>query len=115
MMRYIEVNFPPQPIDIKEAVRGIRSVTIFKGSERLLKLVGSEVGVFSFSLSFPETPLTLNWLHLRVEPDVNSPDARLYVSIVKRAEKMSEGIDFLTKILQIMATIKELLERGGQV
>lgn len=115
MMRYVEVNFPTQPIDIKEAVRSIRSKTIFKGSEHLSKLVGSDVGVFSFSLSSPETPLTLNWLHLRMEPDVNSPSARLYVSVIKRAEKMSEGIGFLTKILQIIANIKELLERGGPV
>jgi|GEM_PF-1546296 hypothetical protein len=115
MMRYVEINFPSQPIDVKDAMRGIRSITIFKGSEHLSKLVGSNVGVFSFSLSSPETPLTLNWLHLRVDPDVNSPNARLYISIIKRAEKMSEGIDFLTKIFQVIEAIKELLERGGSV
>jgi len=112
MMRYVEVNSPSQPIDVKEAVRRIRSMAILKEGEHLSKLIGSDVGIFSFSLSSLETPLTLNWLHLRMDPDVNSPNARLYVSIIKRAEKISEGISFLTKILQILAAIKELLERG---
>lgn len=110
MVRYVEINFPAQPVDVKEAVKSIRSIIIFKESERLSKLVDSDFGVFSVSLSSPETPLTLNWLHLRMEPDVNSPNVRLYISIIKRAEKMSEGINFLSKILQIIATIKEILE-----
>ncbi|MCR6692784.1 MAG: hypothetical protein MRT15_10355 [archaeon YNP-LCB-003-016] len=110
MVRYVEINFPPQPIDVKEAVRSLRSLVIFKGSEHLSKLVGTDVGVFSFSLSFPETPLTLNWLHLRVEPDVNSPNSRIFVNIIKRAEKLSEGAGFLTIIPRILTVIKELLE-----
>lgn len=113
MVRYVEINFPSQPVDVKEAVKGIRSKITFKDSEHISELVGSNVGIFSFSLSSPETPLTLNWLHLKVDPDVNSPDERLYVSIIKRAEKMSEGINFLAKILKIIAAIKGLLERGG--
>jgi len=110
MVRYVEINFPPQPIDVKDAVRSIRSQIIFKGIERLSKLVGSDVGAFSFSLSFPETPLTLNWLHIRVDPDANSPDARVFVSITKRAEKLSEGVNFLAIIPQVLTAIKELLE-----
>jgi hypothetical protein len=110
MVRYVEINFPPQPVDVKEAVRRIRSLTTFKGGERLSELVGGDVGVFSFSLSSPETPLTLRWFHLTVDPDVNSPNARVLVRIVKRAERMSEGIDFLTKIPQILIAIKRLLE-----
>jgi hypothetical protein len=110
MVRYIEINFPPQPIDIKEAVKNIRSQIIFKGIEHLSKLIGVDVNVFSFSLSFPETPLTLNWLHIKVDPDVNSPGARLFVSIIKRAEKLSEGGSFLIIIPQVLTAIKELLE-----
>jgi len=113
MMRYIEVNFPSQPIDIKETVRSIRSTIAFKKSGYLSELIGSDVGVFSVSLSSTETPLTLNWFHLRMDPDVNSPNSRLHVNIIKRTEKMSEGINFLTKIQQILAATKELLERGG--
>jgi len=111
MVRYVEINFPPQPIDVKDAVKSIRSQIIFKGIERLSKLVGADVGAFSFSLSFPETPLTLNWLQIKVDPDVNSPDARLFVSIIKRAEKLSEGVSFLAIIPQVLTAIKELLER----
>jgi hypothetical protein len=111
MVRYVEINFPPQPIDVKEAVKSIRSQIIFKGIEHLSKLVGIDVSIFSFSLSFPETPLTLNWLHIKVDPDVNSPNMRLYVSIIKRAEKLSEGVSFLIIIPQVLTAIKELLER----
>jgi hypothetical protein len=113
MMRYVEINFPSQPIDIKEAVKGIRSTIIIKNGGQLSKLVGNDVGVFSFSLSSPETPLTLNWLHLRIDPDVNSPNVRLSLSIIKRADKFSEATGFLTKIPQILAAVKQLLEQGG--
>jgi hypothetical protein len=111
MVRYVEINFPPQPIDVREAVKSIRSQIIFKGIEHLSKLVGIDVNIFSFSLSFPETPLTLNWLQIKVDPDVNSPNMRLYVSIIKRAEKLSEGVSFLIIIPQVLTAIKELLER----
>jgi hypothetical protein len=110
MVRYVEINFPQQPIDVKEAARSLRSLVIFKGGEHLSKLVGTDFGVFSVSLSFPETPLTLDWLHLRVEPDVNSPDSRIFISIIKRAEKLCEGVNFLTMIPRLLTAIKELLE-----
>jgi hypothetical protein len=110
MVRYVEINFPMQPIDVKEAVKRIRALAMVKRSECFSDLVGGEVGLFSFSLSFPETPLTLKWFHLRVEPDVNSPNSRVLVSIIKREEKVKEGFNFLAKIPQILSTIKKLLE-----
>jgi hypothetical protein len=110
MVRYIEINFTPQPIDIKDAVKNIRSKVIFKGIEHLSKLVGADVNVYSFSLSFPETPLTLNWFQISVEPDVNSPSARVYVRLIKRSERFDEGVNFLDIIPKVLTIIKELLE-----
>jgi hypothetical protein len=110
MVRYVEINFPMQPVDVKEAVKRIRALAMVKIGKRFSELVGGEVGLFSFSLSFPETPLTLKWFELRIEPDVNAPNSRVLVSIIKREEKVKEGFDFLTKIPQILSTIKKLLE-----
>jgi len=110
MVRYVEINFASQPVDIKDAVKNIQSKIILKGIERLSKLIGVDVNVYSFSLSFPETPLTLNWFQIRVEPDANSPSTRVYVNITKRTDRFTEGVNFLTIIPQVLTTLKELLE-----
>jgi hypothetical protein len=110
MVKYFEIVFPVQPIDVPDATRKIRKLASFRGSEKLSRIVGSDLGVFTVSLSYPETPLTFNWFEITVSPDINAPTKRIIISIIARADNSNKAIELLKNIPEILGVVREVLE-----
>jgi hypothetical protein len=98
LARYYEFIFPSQPLEIPQAVNKIRSKIDVDELDKLQSVFGINLNPYSFSLSYPDTPLTDEWSHIKFTPEVNSPHHRIIVEIIKRTSTYEEMKLFLTDI-----------------
>ncbi len=103
---YYEVSFAPQPLDIGGFVSNLR------GKANIELKVGNEVlRPFSISFSNFEAPISrerfYKWFHITVTPDVNAPQRRVFVQIIKRDTDLKSTLNFLKNIGKILQYIRE--------
>lgn len=102
---YYEVNFAPQPLDINNFIDNLRNKTNLE-----LKIDGEILRPFSISLSNVEKPISrehfYKWLHIIIRPDVNAPQKRVLVQIVKRDIDFKAMLKFVESIEEILKQIK---------
>ncbi len=108
MVRYCEFNFPEQTLEIPFLVRKIRSMVNVPAAGVVSSIFGVELEPYSFSLSYPGTPLTDQWTHIAFTPEPNNPKNRVILKITKRTPTYSEMIDFLSDIETKIERVKEL-------
>jgi len=115
LVRYYEVTFPSQPLDVKNAVNALRkNIKLTKP----LKLFNENLNIFSLSLSNVESPIGAEnfnkWFHIRIDPDVQNTNKRVYIHIIKREKEFKKCLTFLEQIEAILQNIKEFLGEISQ-
>jgi len=109
IVRYYELDFPPQPIDIEGGVILLRKNIKTPIAESLSKVFGWNLQPFTISLTYPETPLTDEWFSVTIEPEVNAPRNRLLIRIIKRESDFSRMRDFLRDLPQKLNKLAVIL------
>lgn len=112
LVRYYEVTFPAQPLDAEHAISTLRGkIKLTKP----LKLFNENLNIFSLSLSNVKSPIGPDnfnkWFHVRIEPDIQNTEKRIYIHIIKREKDFKKCLAFLDQIETILQNIKEFL--GG--
>ncbi|MBE0515771.1 MAG: hypothetical protein IBX41_00035 [Methanophagales archaeon] len=110
MVRYCEFNFPDQSLEIPDLINKIRSMITVHTAGVLSSIFGVELEPYSFSLSYPETPLTDQWMHVTFTPESNNPENRVILKITKRTPTYDEMLDFLLDIESKIENIKDLFK-----
>lgn len=107
---YYEVNFVTQPLDIDNFVDALRNKTNLE-----LKIGDKVLRPFSISFSNIEEPISrehfYKWLHITITPDVNAPQKRVFVQIVKRDIDFKSTLKFIENIERILEQIKMFFTR----
>jgi len=108
---YYEITFPEQPIDVDNFVKKLR-----RSVNLSLSLNDERLKPFSISLSNFEEPISgqnfYKWLHVSISPDVNTPNKRVVLSIIKRDVELKSVIEFLQNISKLINYIKSAWEGG---
>lgn len=106
---YYEITFPPQPIDVDGFVEKLRP-----GLGVGMDLGGEELKPFSISLSNFDMPVTkerfYRWMHVTLNPDVNSPDRRAFVHTAKRGTGFDSVVESVKGIGAVTAKMKGFVE-----
>lgn len=107
---YYEFSFDPQPVDVDGFVEGLRSRV------DLSLDVGEELKPFSISFSNYDRPVSrecfYKWFHLSVEPDVNAPNRRVVLRIVKRDVDFEDVLKFIDGLDELIERVKASFNRG---
>ncbi|MEM1610142.1 MAG: hypothetical protein QXQ57_00665 [Sulfolobales archaeon] len=103
---YYEVSFEPQPLDIDNFVTKLR--------EKLgigLRIGDEVLKPFSISFSNEEEPISkesfYRWFHIIINPDVNAPQKRIYVQVIKREVDFHLVLKFIEDIDKILESIRK--------
>ena len=111
-VRYYELNFPPQPIDIDGGVTCIKRGISVSFANDLSNIFGCKLEPFTISLTYPDTPLTDEWLSIALEPEVNAPYSRLLIRIVKREVSFLKMHEFLKDLPEKLNKLFNILVSG---
>lgn len=111
IIKYYEITFPPQPLNVEHGVSALRrNIKLAKP----LKLFNENLNIFTISFSNTTSPIgpeNFNrWFHIRLEPDVQNTEKRLYLHIIKREKEFKKCLKFLDQIETVLKNIKEFLE-----
>lgn len=105
---YYEITFPPQPVDIDGFVEKLRRKLNIE-----INLRGEKLKPFLISLSNFDMPVTrekfYKWLHIILNPDVNSPNQRIFIHIIKRETDIDNVVEFVKEIDMLIGKIKEFI------
>jgi len=108
---YYEVTFVTQPVDIDGFVVNLRkkfSVEIVVGDEKLKP--------FSISFSNATEPITkenfYRWMHISINPDVNAPQKRVFLQVIKRDVDFNRVVRFLEDIRSLIEQLKKFFMSG---
>ena len=103
---YYEITFPPQPVDFDNYITVLRNKVKFD-----LKVDGEILKPFRISLSNTEEPINndqfYRWTHITIDPDVNAPQNRVFLGIIKRETDFNKALRFLESITSIINNLKE--------
>jgi len=108
MVRYCEFNFPDQPLEIPNLVEKIRAKINVPIDRDISDIFGTELKPYSFSLSYPETPLADKWTHITFTPEPNNPKNCVILTITQRTPTYSEMVDFLSDMESKIERVREL-------
>lgn len=111
MEAFCELNISHQPINAK-AVDALRSKVIFGGIDTLNKSCNSDMKAYSISLSNGDSPLTYNWLHISLLPNVNKPHVQMLMQLIKRAQKLEEMRTFFGNLETIIKALEDVLNNA---
>ena len=64
MVRYCEFIFPEQSLEMPNVVNKLRKMISVSIGSSISTIFGIELKPYSFSLSYPETPLSDDWTHI---------------------------------------------------
>jgi hypothetical protein len=107
---YYEITFPSQPLDIDGFVSSLR-----KKVNLGLTIDGEELKLFSISLSNVEEPISreyfYKWFHISISPDVNAPQKRIAIQIIKRETSFEALLNFLKNIDNIIEELRSFLKK----
>lgn len=98
MVRYCEFNFPEQSLEMPNVVNKLRKMISVSIGSSISTIFGIELKPYSFSLSYPETPLSDDWTYIAFAPDPNNPKKTIILRITKRTPTYSEMLGFLSDI-----------------
>ncbi len=103
---YYEANFVAQPLDIDSFVSKLREKV---GIE--LKIGNEVLMPFSISFSNAEEPISrehfYKWLHIIINPDVNAPQKRVFVQIIKRDTDFHSILKFVEGIGSVLELLRK--------
>lgn len=103
---YYEVNFAAQPLDIDNFVGKLREKLSVE-----LKIGNEVLRPFSISFSNVEEPISrehfYRWLHITINPDVNAPQKRVFVQVIKRDTDFHSTLEFVENIDKILELIRK--------
>jgi len=109
MVRYCEFSFPEQSLEMPNVVNKIREMISVPIGSDISAIFGIELKPYSFSLSYPETPLTDEWTHITFTPEPNNPKNSVMLKITKRTSTYSEMLGFLSDIESKVERVMGLL------
>lgn len=110
VVRYYEFGILNQPIDVRDASSRLRSEFETSLVERIGSALGEDMGVYSVSLSNSGTPLTDQWTHIELAPEVNSPQSRLFIRVTKRAEDFESLMEFMELLAERLKRVIGIVE-----
>jgi len=107
---YYEVTFTMQPVDIDNFVNNLRNKIDLE-----LKIGDETLKPFSISFSNLEEPISrehfYRWLHIIINPDVNAPQRRVFIQIIKRDTDFQSILKFVENINEVLRLIKMFFSR----
>jgi hypothetical protein len=112
MTRYCEFLMPFTPFELPGAIATLRSKINVRDIENFKEVCGCEMQPFRLSLSNLDTPLSDEWFHITLQPDVNRPHDVMLIEIIKRTPKFDEMRKFMDNLGNILTGIKEMLTGG---
>ena len=103
---YYEANFMAQPLDIDSFVSKLR-----KKVSAELKIDNEVLRPFSISFSNAEEPISrehfYKWLHITINPDVNAPQKRAFIQIIRRDTDFHSTLKFIENINGILELVRK--------
>jgi len=103
---YYEVNFMAQSLDIDNFVSKLREKVSVE-----LKMDNEVLRPFSISFSNAEEPTSrehfYKWLHITINPDVNAPQKRVFVQIIRRDTDFHSTLKFIENINGILELVRK--------
>jgi hypothetical protein len=107
--RYVEFSMPFTPFEFGNAIGAIRSKVHVKGIESLNEICGCKMEPFKLSLANLDSPLSDEWFHITLQPDVNRTHDILLIEIIKRTRGLDDMKSFLNSLGRIIQGIKGML------